>query len=112
MVKALPRLQHGKERKAMTDQQVNDILSEGFPIAAVLLVRGGWLSSAESVEVRVAFPADAKGPALWKVLLADSHAVYIEASSIIGISVERHRDLHEERIMADQAQCESPRQGA
>lgn len=95
----------------MTDEQVNKVLGEGLPIAAVLLVRGGWLSSKEGVEVQVAFAADEKSPALWKVLLSDSHSVYVEASSILGISVERYRDLHEERAMADQALVGAPGQG-
>ncbi len=96
----------------MTDAQIEKVLAEGLPIAAVLLVRGGWLSTKDGdVEVQVAFADDEKNVALWKVLLGGSHSVYVEASSIIGISVERYRDLHEERAVANQAVVGTPGQG-
>jgi hypothetical protein len=78
----------------MTDQQIEKVLGEGLPVRAVLLLRGGWLSG-EAVTITQRFAADEASPALWKVELATPsaeawHAVYVEAASIVGISVVRN----------------------
>lgn len=74
----------------MTDAQIERVLAQGKSIAAVLLARGGWLRS-PSIHVRVAFAADATSPAVWAVeLMTDDtpwHSVYLEAETIVGISV-------------------------
>jgi hypothetical protein len=43
----------------MTDKQIINILSEGFPIAGVLMSRGGWLNAAIEIRMSQRFEADA-----------------------------------------------------
>jgi len=76
----------------VTDAQVQKILDERHPVVAVLLNRGGWVSAAQ-VMLGVAFPAD-DTPALWFIDTANVegdvlHRVYVEASSVVGISCNR-----------------------
>jgi hypothetical protein len=81
----------------MTDTQIERILAQGKPLAAVLLVRGGWLR-AQSIRMRKVFEADVSPqglvyePAVWCIELVTEddqpwHQVYIEAANIVGISV-------------------------
>lgn len=76
----------------MTDAQIERVLAEGHPVAAVLLSRGHWLK-AERVWLEQAFPADASSPAVWRIdLMAEDvswHSVFCEAASIVGVSVHR-----------------------
>jgi hypothetical protein len=80
----------------MTDAQIEKVLAEGCPIAAVLLSRGGWLRS-EEVAIVKAFEADRDSPAVWRVELRVNgedkswHDVFVEAASIVGVSVDRSR---------------------
>jgi hypothetical protein len=83
--------------RIMTDKQVLNILSEGFPIAAVLLSRGGWLSAAKEVEIHQRFEAGTEGYGIvWRIdLLGEPnepyHSIYATAETIIGISCKRTR---------------------
>lgn len=89
----------------MTDAQIEKVLGEGCPVAAVLLARGGWLK-ADTVQLSQAFAAEPdhpKGyqPAVWKVELfgpdgdAPWHAVFVEAESVVGVSLVRTKQSHE-----------------
>jgi hypothetical protein len=89
----------------MTDPQIEKVLAEGYPIAAVLLSRGGWLKS-EEVLITLAFPPEPehpKGyqPAVWRVDMMSQglswHAVFVEASSIVGVSVDCSRTALDEQ---------------
>lgn len=76
----------------MTDAQIEKVLAQSKPIAAVLLARGGWMR-AQTIQVRTAFPAEEGSAAVWCIELATEddaqpwHAVYLEAETIVGISV-------------------------
>jgi len=81
----------------MTDTQIQRILDQGKPLAAVLLMRGGWLK-AQSIRMRKVFEADVTAdgtvyePAVWCIELVTEddkpwHQLYIEAQHVIGISV-------------------------
>jgi hypothetical protein len=79
---------------SVTDAQIEKVLAEGLPVRAVLLSRGGWLAGDE-VTVELRFAADATSPAVWRVGLSTPeapepwHAVFVEAATIVGISVRR-----------------------
>jgi hypothetical protein len=78
----------------MTDREVERILAEDRPVAAVLLSRGGWLRSLDDLVITCRFPADDKGPALWQIDLMDAsesayYRVFVQAETIVGISVHR-----------------------
>ena len=79
----------------MKDTDVERIIREGFPVVAVLMARGGWLSGS-SVEVSCRFEPDYDTglDALWQLDIRtedDSvwHTVYTKAESIVGISCRR-----------------------
>lgn len=80
----------------MTDAQIEKVLQEGCPVAAVLLSRGGWLK-AERVAVACAFAADAASGAVWKVSLSQEgekgswHDVFVTSDGIVGISIARRK---------------------
>jgi hypothetical protein len=79
----------------MKDIDVERIVKEGFPVVAVLMARGGWLSGT-SIFVGARFEADPeKGlDALWQLDIYSQdgtvlHSVYTKAESIVGISCKR-----------------------
>jgi hypothetical protein len=79
----------------MKDVDVERVLLEMFPVAAVLLNRGGWLSGS-SIDILCRFPAepDKALDALWEIDVYTEddkklHSVYVKAESIVGISCRR-----------------------
>ncbi len=87
----------------MNDLQLSRLLTEEDPtIAAVLMSRGGWLSSPGDISIRVQFPAGAEGSILWAIrLYAEEenepyHVLYTTSDAIVGVSCRRYPDAAEQ----------------
>ena len=83
----------------MNERQVSECIRDAsrhrWPIKAVLLAKGGWVS-ARSILIEDAFtnrhiPVE---PTVWKILLFSDddvlvNTIYVESETIVGISVNR-----------------------
>ena len=87
----------------MNDRDVQKVLTEGYPIAAILLSRGGWLSgSTITLEARFEADLDKGLDALWMINVSTQddtqlHSIYVKAETIIGISCRRSQANADEK---------------